>query len=307
MGLCFETWVVACARFAERLKLANAVRMLYLRTGKPLASLVNHHHGGDSGDSSNSSSSAASEPVELWASCGEEFVPLALHADALKRQLKDMEDEFRELRREVTGILSARKDAKAQRERVLVEAAAPGVKAAATAAAAAASRARALEDQVDALSLDAEKRVGRLKELKAQIGEARERLRLTQRPAGSTGGRRKEDSAGTTEAESAASPADGRDGGDIFQRLAKPVRPVRRVQARLNGNTLMHPEVCVGCTLEEVMDACAERLGLRAVKRLYDAQGQRLRTFEAIPQDADVYASCGEAWLDPEKLAKQVR
>ena len=123
-----------------------------------------------------------------------------------------------------------------------------------------------LENDIEILQLDLDTALEELKALRVRRDELREAVKTASRPQG-------------TLCESSTS-----------ERLSKPGQCTLRVLARINGNERMEPEVCLGDDMDQLLLACAQRLGLRVVKKLYSTDGKRLRTIESMKKNQEVMA-----------------
>merc|ERR1712146_773883 len=84
---------------------------------------------------------------------------------------------------------------------------------------------------------------------------------------------------------------------DLFQRLAKPVRPMARVLARRNGAWDAPPLLCMARSLEDLLVDCTEKLRMNPVRRLYTLQGQLVHSLEELATNQEVLASAGEPFV----------
>eukprot|EP00730_Choanoeca_flexa_P007588 TRINITY_DN12353_c0_g2_i2.p1 TRINITY_DN12353_c0_g2~~TRINITY_DN12353_c0_g2_i2.p1 ORF type:complete len:961 (+),score=166.54 TRINITY_DN12353_c0_g2_i2:44-2926(+) len=206
--------------------------------------------------------------VELWAVMRDDFMDPGQHLDALRQHVTDQKSAYAAAKGDIRNMVAERKAMKEQRAKETNE-----------------SKQNILDNNIDSLSMEITDAIKQLDVLKQNVTNARDAVKQA---VGSKG-------ASTMQT------------AEIFTRLSKPLRATLRVQARLNGNEKMQPEPCIGTSMRELMQSCAHRLGLRVVKKLYTVDGQRLRKFGDIKQGQEVYASAGEAWVDPVKLAETLR
>lgn len=207
---------------------------------------------------------------ELWVVTRDSFVDPSTHSDTLKIKLQEAQAAYRSAKLELQASLEERRQLRKRRADESDE-----------------TKQNILENQIDTLSMDIDEAKTGLTGLKSSVIACRKAV------------------ASSLKAPSAAESA--QPSKDIFTRLAKPTRATMRVQARLNGNDKMASQPCLGTTMEELLLSCAKHLRLRVVKKLYTMNGKRLRTLADISQAQEVYASAGEAWVDPAKLAREVQ
>eukprot|EP00045_Choanoeca_perplexa_P007493 m.68892 g.68892 ORF g.68892 m.68892 type:complete len:286 (+) comp14099_c0_seq6:408-1265(+) len=206
---------------------------------------------------------------ELWAVSRDGFLDPEKHVDSLKGRLQESVAAYKVGKQELQDLKAERQSLKKQRVGETNE-----------------TKQNILESQIDALSLDIEQATAQLKEYKKQVLACRDKLKAAlQPPETKPSGQR----------------------ADVFARLAKPNRATIRVQARFNGNDKMSPEPCLGTSMDELLLSCAKRLKMRVVKRLYSLDGKRLRKFSDLQQAQEVYASAGEAFIDPVKQAAELQ
>jgi hypothetical protein len=205
---------------------------------------------------------------ELWAVTRDDFLDPDKHLDNVKARLHEAKAAYKLVKQQLRALESERRQLKKQRVGELNE-----------------TKQNILENQIDALTLDIEQATAQLAECKRSVLTRRCHLKV--------------DIQSSTAKPLTAYP-------DVFTRLAKPIRSTLRVQARLNGNDKMSPEPCLGTSMNELLLSCAQRLKMRVVKRLYTLDGKRVRQLSDLKQAQEVYASAGEAFVDPVKQAAEV-
>ena len=245
-----------------KLGLPSAGRVLYTRKGTALRSLSSDHHPELQRDG------ADGAIPELWVSMGEPFSPPDSHPDTVARRMRELKQSMVQLKQELAEKRRARKAMSAKLKTSLTTA-----------------QRSTIEDRLDVIKREEEECKEAFTAHRAEFKGLKEKRSSSSSSSGAAGG-------------------DGGDGTrsrrvrkELISRLSKPNHTTKRVMARRNGSSKSKPVMCMGTSMDGLLDACSQALGMSRARRLFTIDGQPL-AFEDIKRDMEVLVSRGEAYIN---------